>query len=142
MKQSKEMLSSVLKTAQMGQVGIRSVLSTPMSGKLHQAMCDQLREYDAIADQAQALALQRGWQVNELAPIAKTMSSMMAKAKLGRKSSDSRLAGMLIQGNTIGMIKSISNLHSYQKQDRSVSELSQRLLDAENANIRQMQDFL
>ena len=48
MKNSKEVLSSLLKTTQMGQLGIRSVLDVSMKPELHSAITSQLREYDAI----------------------------------------------------------------------------------------------
>jgi hypothetical protein len=49
---------------------------------------------------------------------------------------------MMIQGNTKGMIKGIRNLHQFTEQDAMVNTLSQKLIDCETANIRQMQNFL
>ena len=48
MTNSKEILSSVLKTTQMGQIGIRSVLDTSMRPALRKALESQLHEYDSI----------------------------------------------------------------------------------------------
>ena len=48
MKTSQEILSSVLKTTQMGQVGIRSVLDTTLNPELRQELVQQLMEYDGI----------------------------------------------------------------------------------------------
>ena len=63
MKTSKEILSSVLKTTQMGQVGIRSVLDASMRPGLRKALESQLQEYDSIETEAHAIAFQRGWEV-------------------------------------------------------------------------------
>ena len=142
MKDSKELLSSILKTTQMGQVGIRSVLHTTMRPTLRKALESQLQEYDSIESEAHCIASSRGWQVPELAPMAKTMANMMTQMKLTGGNTDSKIAGMMIQGNTKGMIKGLKNLHQFNKQDHLVSSLSQKLLDCENANIRQMQGFL
>jgi len=60
MKNSQQMLSSILKTTQMGQIGIRSVLDTGVGPGLRTALESQLREYDAIESQAHAIASQRG----------------------------------------------------------------------------------
>ena len=49
---------------------------------------------------------------------------------------------MMIQGNTRGMIKGLKNLHQFPKLDDQISIISQKLLDCETANIRQMQAFL
>ena len=62
--------------------------------------------------------------------------------KLNRRNTDSKIADMMIQGNTKGMIKGLKNLHQFPEQDDQISILSQRLLDCESANIRQMQGFL
>ena len=142
MKGSKEILSSLLKTTQMGQIGIRSVLDTSMRPGLRKALESQLQEYDAIESEAHAIASQRGWEVPELDPAVRMMSNMMTKMKLTRGNRDSRIADMMIQGNTKGMVKSLKNLHQFAQSDEQINTLSQKLLDCETANIRQMQGFL
>lgn len=142
MKDSKELLSSILKTTQMGQIGIRSVLNATMRPTLRKALESQLQEYDSIESEAHCIASSRGWQVPELDPAVRTMADMMTRMKLTGGNTDSKIAGMMIQGNTKGMIKGLKNLHQYNKQDHLVKALSQKLLDCENANIRQMQGFL
>ena len=142
MKESKDILSSLLKTTQMGQIGIRSVLDTTMRPTLRKALESQLQEYDTIESEAHSIASSRGWEVAELDPVVRKMADMTTRMKLTGGNSDSKIAGMMIQGNTRGMIKGLKNLHQFNKQDLQVRTLSQRLLDCENANIRQMQSFL
>lgn len=142
MKESKDILSSILKTTQMGQIGIRSVLDTTMRPTLRKALESQLQEYDTIESEAHSIASSRGWEVAELDPVVRKMADMTTRMKLTGGNSDSKIAGMMIQGNTRGMIKGLKNLHQFNKQDLQVRTLSQRLLDCENANIRQMQSFL
>ena len=142
MKNSKEMLSSILKTTQMGQVGIRCVMEKSSQPDLRKALEYQLQEYDIIESEAHAIASQRGWDLPELDPAVKFMSNMMSYAKLTGGNPDSKIAGMMIQGNTRGMIKGIKNQHRFHQQDIPVNALTQRLLDCESANIRQMQRFL
>lgn len=142
MKTSKEVLSSLLKTTQMGQVGIRSVLDTSMQPSLRSALESQLREYDSIETEAHAIASRRGWEPEELDPAVRFMADRMTRMKLTGRNSDSKIAAMMIQGNTRGMIKGLKNLHRMTNNDQSVQILSQKLLDCENANIRQMHGFL
>lgn len=142
MKNNKEILTSLLKTAQMGQVGIRSVLDVGMEADLRKALESQLREYDAIETEAHSLASQRGWELKELDPAVRFMADMMTRARLTGKNVDSKIAGMMIQGNTRGVIKGLKNIHQYTGQDIPVRVLSQKLLDCETANIRQMEPFL
>lgn len=142
MKNSKELLSSLLKTTQMGQIGIRSLLDTRMQPSLRSALQDQLREYDSIETEAHSIASQRGWELPELDPAVRFLADRMTRLRLTGKNTDSRIADMMIQGNTRGMIKGLRNLHQFASDDQRVRILSQKLLDCETANIRQMQDFL
>lgn len=142
MKTSKDVLSSVLKTTQMGQVGIRSVLDTSMDANLRTALKNQLKEYDAIETEAHTLAAQRGWEVPELEPAIRFMTDRVTRFQLTGRNNESKIAGMMIQGNTRGMIKGLKNLHQLSVLDGSIHILSQKLLDCEQANIRQMQEFL
>lgn len=142
MKNNKEVLSSVLKTTQMGQIGIRSVLDTSMRPALRKALESQLQEYDSIETEAHAIASQRGWELRELDPAVRAMSNMMSRMRLAGGNHDSKIAGMMIQGNTRGMIKGLKNLHEFAQHDSQVTTISQKLLDTETANIRQMQPYL
>ena len=142
MKNGKEILSSLLKTTQMGQLGIRSCLNASMRPGLRKALESQLREYDNIESEAHAIASQRGWEVEELDPALRFMTDAMTRMKLSRGNCDSRIADMMIQGNTKGMIKGLKNLHQFPQPDEKIRTLSQKLLDCETANIRQMQSFL
>ena len=142
MKTSQQILSSVLKTTQMGQIGIRSVLDTSMRPGLRKALESQLREYDSIETEAHSIATQRGWDMDELDPSVRLWSNLMTRMKLGGRNTDSKIADMMIQGNTKGMIKSLKLMHRLPREDSQISALSQKLLDTENANIRQMQAFL
>ena len=142
MKNSKELLSSVVKTAQMGQTGIRSVLDTSMRPSLRKALECQLREYDSIETEAHTIASQRGWELKELDPGVRMMTDMMTRMKLHGRNTDSKIADMMIQGNTRGMVKGLKNLHQFPSSDSQVQMVSQKLLDCETANIRQMQGYL
>ena len=142
MKNSQEILSSLLKTTQMGQIGIRSILDTSLRPGLRKALESQLQEYDAIESEAHAIASQRGWELQELDPAVRMMSNMMTRMKLSRGNSDSKIADMMIQGNTKGMVTGLKNIHQFAGQDVQINALSQKLLDTETANIRQMQSFL
>ena len=126
----------------MGQVGIRSVLDAAMQPSLRSALEDQLQEYDSIETEAHSIATQRGWDVKEIDPAVRFLTDRMTRMKLTGRNTDSKIAGMMIQGNTKGMITGLKNIHQFHQPDERITILSQKLLDCENANIRQMQTFL
>lgn len=142
MKDSKELLSSVLHTVQMGQTGIRSVQDNAVRTGLKQELKQQLKEYDSIEKEALKLAASRGWSLTDVNPAVRKMSDMMSRARLMGGDVDSKIAGMLIQGNTRGMILGVRNLHRSNNSDSQVTELAQKLLDRENINIQKTQLYL
>ena len=142
MKNSKDLLSSVLKTTQMGQIGIRSCLKASISEPLRNVLNSQLQEYDAIESEAHALASHRGWELPELDPGRKFLKDRVTRLQLNSSQTDSRIADLLIRENTRGMIRGFRNLHQAEGLDHQIRILSQKLLDCETANIRQMQGFL
>lgn len=142
MKENQEFLSALLKTIQTGQVEIRSVLDTPLGSGLRSTLESQLREYDSIETEAFTIALQRGWELPELDPGRRFLKDRVTRLKLNGRGTDSRIADLLIQGNTKGMIQGLRNLHRFSGQDHQIRILSQKLLDCETAHIRQMQAFL
>jgi hypothetical protein len=142
MEQSQKMLSSILKTTQMGQIGIRSVLKAQIGPGLRSALESQLREYDALESRAHALAAQRGWELPELDPAIKFMSDMMTRMQVGTGRRDAKIAELMIKGNTRGLTKQLKNSHILRHTDQPVNDLNQKLLDSERANIRQIQGFV
>ena len=136
------LLSSLLRTVQKGQVEIRSVLDTAMKPGLRHTLQQQLREYDSIETEALAIARQRGWDLPEMDTALRFLTDRMIRMKLTGRNTDSRIADLLIQTNTRGMIRSLQVLNRYTDKDSNIRVLSQKLLDCETANIRQMQGFL
>ena len=142
MKSNKDLLASVLKTAQMGQTGIRSVQTLPLRAELMNALHSQLKEYDKFEKKALCLAEKKGLVLDDLNPAVKAMAKATTRTKLSYGNADSKTAAMMIQGNTRGMIKGLRNLHACEKIDPEIKSLCQDLLDCEKDNIRQMQGYL
>ena len=142
MKGSKDLLSSALKTTQMGQIGIRSVLKSHVGTGLHAALKTQLHDYDAIEQEAHEIAAARNWELKELDPGIKAMTDMMTRTRLSYGDKDSKAAAMMIQGNTRGLIKGLKNLHHYDQSDKAVGDLTRKLIECEKDNIQQMQGFV
>ncbi len=137
-----QILSSMLHTVQMGQTGIRSVISRAINPDLKKELKDQLQEYDSLEKETLSLAKNKGLTLKDLNPALETMSSMMSWIQLLGGEVDSKIAGMLIQGNTRGMILGMKNLRKAQKTDPQVRDLAQRVLNRENMNIHKSQPYL
>lgn len=137
------MLNSIRKTTQMGCYGIQTVLDETEDHEIQEALRSQLAEYENIYSEADRLLREREGRVKNVSPLARYGSAMSAKMKV-RMSDDptSKIAELMLQGNTRGMIKSVQNIRSMGLLDPKVSGLSNRLLQTEQANIDQMKGFL
>ena len=142
MMNEEKFLTSMLHTVQMGQTGIRSVMKNAVGAQLKTELKAQLKEYDALEKETLRLAESKGFDLKDLNPALETMSTMMSKVQLMGGEVDSKIAGMLIQGNTRGMILGLKNLRKASKADSNVRNLAQRLLNRENMNIQKSQQFL
>lgn len=142
MMRNQEFLSSLLKTTQAGQVEIRSILDTAMGSELRTTLEAQLREYDSMETEALTIALQRGWELSDLDTGLRFLADRATRFRLNGRNTDSGIADIMIQKNTKAMIKGLKKLHQFQEDDAQIRILSQKILDCETANIRQLQQYL
>ncbi len=142
MNYNQKLLSSILETAQMGQIGIRAALKADMKHTLRLSLQSQLREYDELEGDANRIAASRCWDVRDIDPAAKMMAKATSKAKLSFGDVNSKIAAMMIQGNTRGMILAYKQMNRCQNPDSQVFALAQKMIDSEKNNVLQMQPFL
>ena len=62
--------------------------------------------------------------------------------KMAADPSPSKIAEMMIQGNTMGMVKSMRSLRDYQGKDPEVKQLAEKLLQTELHNIEEMKRYV
>jgi hypothetical protein len=139
---SQRVLNDVIKTSQMGINGINVVMDKTSEPALRQALKVQRREYSDIEQEAKLLAQRKGYKIDQLKPITRRMGALMSKGQLLMGERNSKIAGMMIQGNTRGMILSLKNIRRCDKPDAQVAEIAQKLLETEKNNIESMVGFL
>lgn len=137
-----QLLNHIYQTAEMGQDGIRSVLKYAGDPTLADALNGQLTEYQKLQNSAGAMLHQRGEPPKGIGVMAKMSSEAMAAVKTLADHSVSNIAAMMIQGNTMGVTKSLRTLRSCDLKDERVRDLAHKLLKTERANIEEMKKFL
>ncbi len=137
-----ELLQSIYKTTDMGRGSIQNVLRFAGGQPFRQALEQQRTEYDQILSAAGDLLRERDEIPQGVHPLARASTDIMSAMKTLADRSDSKIAEMMIQGNTMGMTKSIRNLHEYNGLDDRVRGLADKLLQTEEANIQQMKEYL
>ena len=139
---SQRVLNDIIKTSQMGINGINVVMDKTRPPALRQAQKVQRREYSDIEQQAKLLAQRKGYKIDQIKPITRRIGAMMSKGQLLVGEPDSKIAGMMIQGNTRGMILSLKNMRRCDQPDQQVAQLAQKLLETEKNNIDSMEGFV
>lgn len=136
-----ELLQYVYKTADMGVTGIEAVLEYTTNAELRKVLRDQMSEYVCCRTQAEQLLAARSDDGKGVNPIAKMSAQAMTAGKLMVDSSPTKIAEMTIQGNSMGVSKTLRHLHDYEKND-DARRLTEDLLRIEQANIEQLKPFL
>ncbi len=143
MTDTKELLSFIHKNAAMGVSSIPQSMSLPQSRAMQDALQSQLQEYRSVTARCQAVAKADGITLKPPSPVARAMSSTMLRAQTMMDPSTSKLAELMIQGNTMGTIQMTRRLHQYGgKVNQDAITLGQQLLRMEAQNIQEMKRFL
>ena len=137
-----DLLNHIRQTTEMGRDGIDMVMEYAEYKPFRDALQDQKAEYSRLYRAADTMLRIRGGEPQELSAIAKLSSELSSSMKTMRDHSTSKIAEMMIQGNTRGMTKSLQCLDQYSGDDKEVKALAEKLLRTEEANIEQMKPFL
>ena len=137
-----DLLNHIRQTTEMGRDGIDMVMEYAEYKPFRDALQDQKAEYSRLYRAADTMLRIRGGEPQELSAIAKLSSELSSSMKTMRDHSTSKIAEMMIQGNTRGMTKSLQCLDQYSGEDKEVKALAEQLLRTEEANIEQMKPFL
>ena len=137
-----ELLQYVHKTAEMGIKGLKDVEGQIQEEPLREAVGRQVAEYRKISQEAGDLLRSHGEEPSDVGVMARISSEVMSAAKTFPTASASKIAEMVIQGNTMGITKGTKHLNDYAGDDRQVKALAQRLIATEQDNVEQMKQFL
>ncbi len=137
-----DLLSHVYQTADMGRDGIKTVRRRVRDPKLLRALNAQDEEYRKLQDSAGKMLRERGVQPDGVGAMARMGSEMMGTMQTMMDHSATKIAEMMIQGNTMGMTKSLRTIRDCKVKDGQVKDLADKLLKTEQANIEEMKGFL
>ena len=74
--------------------------------------------------------------------MARVSAEWMSKGQLAMDDSRGKIAEMMIQGTTMGIVKTIRHLNDYQGDDSDTRRLGERLLDVQEQNVERMKAYL
>lgn len=136
-----EFLNLISKNAEMGKVGIDSIMDYTKDERMREALRVQAKEYDKIYAEAHEMLRAKNCRVEHLSPMAKIGSEFTSAMKTMTDHSTAKIAEMMIQGSTMGVTKLMKNRSDYDGSDEDIMSLSEKLLKTEERNIKTMKGF-
>jgi len=137
----RELLQYIYKTADMGCEGIDAV-EKHAEEKMMAELKRERAEYEHIRGEADTLIRRGGDEPSGTGIMAKMSTEMMSATQMAMDDSRSKIAEMMIQGTTMGIVKTIRHLKDYEGDDENARKLGQRLLETQEANVEKMKAFL
>lgn len=137
-----QMLKFIMKNAEMGCRGINNIKHYSNSAEMTKALRTQNFEYGKIYHNARCMLKRRGGETKHVHPANVIMAKAVAEREMKRDDSNSHIAEMMIQGNTMGVQKIARHIRQYGNQNKHITHLANRLMSTQQANIEQMKQFL
>lgn len=137
-----KMLNEIRKSTDMGIVGIDCVIDAVEDPDVRHVLDEQRTEYQQIYREADRLLETCGAKKQNLSPLARYGAIMASKMKQTVDGSSARVAEMMIEGNTKGLLKSYRCRRQLHPDDPETRGLAEKLLQTEVHNIEQMKQFL
>lgn len=142
MTQDIALLNQIHQNADMGRDSVRHVIKLSSDSQFLHALSSQLDEYEQVYDESGEMLRSQGVQAEDAGPVAKAMARAASTMKSLVNPTTSRLAEMMIEGNTMGITELRKQLNAYHGSNPAVVNLAERHLRAEEKNIEEMKKYL
>ncbi len=138
-----ELLNFIYQNAEMGVATIDQLLGIVKDEKFKEQLNSQYQEYKLIHDEARKLLLANGHEEKELSLFERLRTYMMINMQTLTDKSTSHIAEMMMIGSNMGVIQAVKNIHKYKGGVESdILLLMERLLQFEEANLRELREYL
>ena len=136
-----ELLQYIYKTADMGCEGIDAV-EKHAEEKLLGELLREKTEYQKIRNEADHLIREGGDEPSGTGMMAKVSADLMTAGQMAMDDSRGKIAEMMIEGTTMGVVKTIRHLNDYRGDNENARSLGKHLLRIQEQNIEKMKSYL
>ena len=134
-------LNLIYQNAQMGLIGIDTVLKKIKSDEIAKIVMEQKREYETFLRDAKKILLKYGAKEEEISKLKEISSKAMAEVMTTGKD-DKDIAKMMMTGNEKGVLEITAELNQYEGDDQEILDTAQRLLATEEHNREEFKQYL
>ena len=135
-------LNKLYQCAEMGVVGINTVIDSASKEEFRNILNTQKKEYDKICEEIVEVLKKYGCEEKKIGTMTKMSSEMMSEMKLKLDDSDEKIAKMMMEGNNKGIIEVTKIKNEYQGNDEELIRLMERFLDTEQHNLDEVKTYL
>lgn len=135
------LLNLIYQNAEMGIIGIDTVLNKVESEDLAGIMYDQKAEYEKFLDDVKKILIKYGAQEEEISKLKEVSSKVMSKLMTINKG-DKKIAKLMIEGNEKGAIAIKEKLNANLSHDEEIINLAKKLLKTCEHNMNEMKEFI
>lgn len=137
-----ELLQLMYKNAEIGRDGLDKLIERTDDRTFRRVMAQQYAEYQEVLNETEQKLQSLGEQPRGNSAMSKGMVGWMTRMEAAMDDSTTKMAEMLIEGSTKGVIKLTRELHDYEGEDEQTKKLADKLLKTEQTNIEQLRRFL
>ncbi len=135
-------LNRIYQNSKMGEQSIDTMLKNVKNPRLRHVMEQQKEGYSMLSRKAQRQLHLHREIPQDKSKLSKLSSQLAIQMKLQQSQKPSHLAGMLIQGSTMGIIDATQHLHKYRYASPCVKNLAGEVIRFEEKNIQQLKHYL
>lgn len=136
-----EFLNLIYQNAEMGLIGIDTVLKKVTDEHIAKIINTQRKEYEKFCKEAKSLLENLNAKEEEI-PKLKEISSKLMSEIMSLKSDDKKIVKLMIEGNQKGVIEIQEQLNNKKNINEDIIALAKRLLDTEEHNREEFKKYL
>ena len=134
-------LNLIYQNAEMGLIGIDTVIKKVENEAIAKIIHEQKREYEEILADVKKVLIKYGAKEEEISKLKEISSKAMASVMTMNKS-DKEIAKLMMEGNQKGVLEIMAELNNYEDNDEEILNLAKRLLATEEHNREEFKKYL
>ncbi|MCR2033293.1 hypothetical protein [Anaerofustis stercorihominis] len=142
MDNSIRLLEFIFKNAKMGSETIEDLIDINEDLKFRDELVYEKETYDDFVSKVNKIMKKMGKEAKDLSFFTEMQSYLMIKMETLKDKSSEHIAGMLMQGSTMGIVQITKKLREYKDSDKEVVKLAKRLLEIEEKNFYELKKYL
>lgn len=145
MKDKNELLEYIYQTTDMGKKSLEDLLNAleGKDNKIKAVIEKQMKEYEKYYAESEKLLKKNKIKPKTKGPMSEMMSKMGINMNVMKDNSDPKMAEMIIQGLTMGIIEMEKKIKDYKDEvDKDIIKLAKGVLKFQEKSIDEIKEFM